>query len=155
MPDYIKQGSDRPDLDITLQDEHGSSVDLRDATGVQIQVWVDNTKIVDAPATIEVPRMGIVTYDFSRGEVDTPGDALVEFRVDWDDGDEQWFPIAERGYELRIVEPPGPRGTQPQHGHDILVISDTETHVVDGAEVYTRVENGGEMHAGPSDEVQL
>lgn len=154
MTEYIKIGSDRPDYRQTLRDQADRAVDLRDAVAVQINVWVDDDVLmIDAPATVEAGRLGVVSYDFDRTEITTAGSALIEFRVEWANGDEQWFPTDARGSPLEIVPPPGDRDGQPTHGDGILTVDPGEVYTVEGTERYARVDNAGEIVVGDGDEL--
>lgn len=116
MTQHVKRGSDRPNPRFELLRPSGTPVNLARAAGVQLRVHAqDGTTVVDSPAEVVGPHAGLVEYDVSEGEFENGAEGTVEFdveiRVDWPDGDEQWFPIDGRAYGLRIVSPPGERGT--------------------------------------------
>lgn len=153
MTQYIKADSDRPNYFRVARDANGNRVDLEDADNVQFVMFDSaGVEVVNDTASIEAAHLGEVAYDFDRSQVADPGEYAVELRVDWADGDEQWLPTEERGFELFVVDPPGPRGNQPEFGHDILIVPPGETYEVDGEEQYARIEIGGEIVLGPNDE---
>lgn len=115
MTEYIKADSDRPDFFRVVRDSDGNRVDLEDATNVQfVMSDPSGAEHVNAPATVDAAHLGEVVYDLSASEVSEPGHYRVELRVDWADGDDQWFPTTEPGYDLHVVEPAGDRDATPQ-----------------------------------------
>lgn len=114
MPDYIKIGSDRPDFTQTLRDDEERPVDLRDASNASLLCWDPNGNLlINDTATIDTPTEGAISYDLTRDQIVAVGTNEIEVRVDWDDGDKQWFPADERAYELEVVTSPGDRDTTP------------------------------------------
>lgn len=104
---HLKLGSDRPDIRLPLTWADGEPVDLSNATGAQLRVHApDGTTVVDAAASILAPYDGLVSYDVSADEFSTADAYDIEVRIDWADGDEQWFPIEQSAYELTVVAPP-------------------------------------------------
>lgn len=108
---HIKLNSDRPNFRLRIEDDHGHTPDLRDASNVQFLMYAaDGTTHIDQPASVEAPAAGLVEYDFDESETSPAGSYRVELRVDWSDGDEQWYPVKHRGYRVVIVPPPHDRG---------------------------------------------
>lgn len=125
MTEYIKVGSDRPDFRTALTDQRGRPVDLTDATNVALLLWdPDANLLINDTAEVDVASEGIVEYDFSRDQTVAVGTNEVEIRVDWSNGDKQWFPITTRAFEVEIVRSPGDRDA-----------SLTDPSVVEDAEV--------------------
>lgn len=128
MTDYIKLDSDRPDYDQTLENLDGTPVDLADATAVHMLMWDDQGDLlVNDTAEILTPAAGEVHYDFARSQIVEPGTNDIEFRVDWADGDRQWFPIDRQAYELEVVDAGGVRDADLE---DPDIAPDAEANVL-------------------------
>lgn len=111
MTEYVKAGSDRPDFFVVLRHLDGRRVDLSDAAGVQFVMFdAAGVESINDPASVAAAHLGEVTYDFDAAQLSAPGAYRVEVRVDWPDGDDQWFPIDAEAYPLRVVAPPADRG---------------------------------------------
>lgn len=110
MPDFIKLGSDRPDYEQVLRDDEERLVDLTNASAVYMLMWDESGNLlINDQATVEEATLGEVSYDLQRGQVISAGINEIEFRVEWNNGDRQWFPTQEPGYELEVVRAAGDR----------------------------------------------
>lgn len=110
MTTHIKFDSDRPEFFTIIRDVNGNRVDLENADNVQFVMFdPEGVEAVNDSARVEAGHLGEVEYDLSASQVRAPGQNHVEIRVDWPNGDEQWFPIAERSYPLEVVPPPAER----------------------------------------------
>lgn len=110
MTEYIKVGSDRPDFTTTLFDTNDNPVGLEDASNVEFLMWGPNANLLISDGAEIVDTFdGEVRYDFGRDQVAAVGTNVAEVRVDWDNGDKQWFPIDRRAYEIEVTRSPGDR----------------------------------------------
>lgn len=150
MTQYIKLDSDRPDWSQTIRRPDGSVVDLTDATNVQLLMWgPSGSLLIDDAASVPTPPVGEVLYDFDNTQIAEAGTNHIELRVDWADGDSQWFPTDEGSYVLEVTPPPGDRDAEKITGWPVLTVADGETHTVPSGETesYKRVENAGTVQA--------
>lgn len=90
----MKEGDRSPSFQRTLTDEDGNAVDLTDASVELVAELVgDSSTTFGGSATVETPASdGVVRYDWSSGDTDTPGTYIAEFVVTYNDSTEETFP---------------------------------------------------------------
>jgi hypothetical protein len=73
----------------------GSAINLTGAVGVKFIMATNDfaTVVVNTTAVIENAGSGIVRYDWTAGDTDTPGDYLAEWEVTWPGPQKQTFPV--------------------------------------------------------------
>jgi hypothetical protein len=91
----IKQGDTSPAIEAVLRSPNGDVVDLTGATVRFFMRSNDGVRFVDAPATIDGATEGIVVYEWSQTDTDTPGLNHAEWRVTFPDGTIETFPNSE------------------------------------------------------------
>ena len=66
----------------------GVVLDLTSATSVRFQMRpaIDRRLSVDAPAVIVTPNLGAVRYDWADGDLAYPGDYVMRWQINWNDG---------------------------------------------------------------------
>lgn len=85
----LVQGDTRPSLDGALKKtRNGVALDLSTASAVRFQMRKDDDRnyTVDAPAVIVSALAGTVRYDWADGDLNSPGDYLCQWEIEWADG---------------------------------------------------------------------
>lgn len=103
---FIKQGDTKPSLVATLVDEDEQALDLSAAIAVKFYMILSaesTPKVNGSAATIVLAEGGIVHYDWSINDTNTPGDYDAEFEVEWSDGTKTTFPNF-RFLKIRILK---------------------------------------------------
>jgi hypothetical protein len=95
VPDFVIKAFDElPSIRATLS-VAGNPVDLTGATVRFIMVPKGaKTVKVKAPAVIVAPTQGVVRYDWTSADTNTPGEYQAEWEVTFTDGKSQSFPTA-------------------------------------------------------------
>lgn len=97
----IKQGDTSPAILATLDDADGNAVDITGASvRLHLRSYGSAQTYLDVAATIVTPASGLVRYQWSEGDTDTPGVYEAEFEVTYDGGAVETFPNAN----YRIIE---------------------------------------------------
>ncbi len=67
---------------------NGEVLDLTTATSVSFQMRsaIDRRYSVDAPAVIVTANLGAVRYDWAVGDLSAPGDYVMRWQINWNDG---------------------------------------------------------------------
>jgi len=93
---YVKQGDLLPVVEGTLYFEDETGMDLTGCAAKFHMIDKDGTVKVDAAAVIiDVGPPGVVEYQWSGSDTDTPGRYRAEFEVTRPDGKTQTWPTLE------------------------------------------------------------
>lgn len=84
---YVKQGDTEPTLVAQLRWQDGTPIDLTDVTEVRLHMALNYQLHVDQPVTIITPSEGRVSYGWTPGDTDVPGQFDAEFEVTFADGE--------------------------------------------------------------------
>lgn len=91
-----KRHSQRPYLRLRVQDTDGVPFDFTGAAGVVFVMWTkgeEPVETVSAPGVIvDPPESGILEYQWDVADLDTAGEYLAEFDVDYGAGETMTLP---------------------------------------------------------------
>lgn len=104
---YVKQGNLNPKLQTVIKDSSGAVVDLTAVVGVKVRMQPVGDpsvkKINDAAGTVDNPAAGLIGYQQVAADVDTPGDYVLEWELDWGASTPQTVP--DKQFDLIRIEP--------------------------------------------------
>jgi len=101
---YIKQNDTSPALEVTLQDSDGNPVNVFGASvEFHMRPQANDTVKVSSPGEVVDGPAGIVRYNWSTGDTDTPGDFWAEFQITYSDSTIETFPNTTY-IEVKILE---------------------------------------------------
>lgn len=101
----IKQNDTSPELKVTLVDGDDNAVDVTGATIVFSMKSGAFVKLSEQSATIVTASSGIVKYDWTTGDTDTPGTYVAEFEVTFSNGKIETFPNSRARKLEVLIEP--------------------------------------------------
>lgn len=104
---YLKRGDTARSIQVTLRDPDDAAVNLSSASGVKFIMRLKSargsaTPKVAAPAVVVTAASGIVRYDWTAADVDTPGTYYAEWEVTWPSSKPDTYP--SNGYNEIIIQ---------------------------------------------------
>lgn len=83
---YVKQNDTKPDIQVTINDDQGTAVDVSGATIKFFMNDSTGTNKVDGTGSIVVAADGTVKYEWGSTDLDTVGVYDAEFQITFSDG---------------------------------------------------------------------
>jgi|AntDeeMinimDraft_5_1070356.scaffolds.fasta_scaffold02199_11 hypothetical protein len=90
---YIKAGDTLPNIRGELLDDDGNPADVSGSTiTFNLEKRNGANVLTESASTVNGGQDGVVEYDWTPGDTDTPGAYRAEFVVDYGNGDKETFP---------------------------------------------------------------
>lgn len=90
---YIKAGDTLPNIRGELLDDRGNPADVSGSSITFVLEKRDGSNVISEPGSlVNGGEDGMVEYQWSTGDTNTPGAYRAEFVVDYGDGNKETFP---------------------------------------------------------------
>ena len=83
---YVKQNDTKPDIQVTVNDDQGTAIDVSNATIKFFMNDLTGTNKVDGTGAIVTAASGIIKYVWVTSDLDTVGVYNAEFQITFIDG---------------------------------------------------------------------